>query len=857
MGFTLSREEQEELKVDKYIVDRLVACMAQLKQCRSEAERQDYHVVLGAVAPTRESQGSPQGMIRAVCARLRVSRGSRYIKSTGETRPRAMEQAILRRAEWDEGVTMYAFRPFQVGDNVTSRGRPCVVLDINHDADTCKLRFSAAEGAFVDRDYAHIYKGNSVPGSSPFPKGSARLRHAPLSLRPHGRLTRHDAKLEDARPKVVELFEAEGARSPSQQDVVRRRLGVRLFETAQTLYIYAKYASLYAIFLVRYPANKISFTTFKRLVPWYVRRAKQETCLCKQCENFKNYKHVLNSFVKLFENTFSPPSIDAEDNGVDGDDDDAEGQQWAGKEALQRLMKFCFLNSKSEMVKFCLCDGALNGAGKLDCLDGTCSNEACGFPSIWSKSLRKLVVDKDGCIRDSAPIEFMSCVTWTRAKSGAAASPGEPKVAKYSECHGTVVDFLDEFEVLAWKKYPLHRHTVSRQKHMAAQFARERCPGWLHFDVDFAMDGEIPPPFGRAIQSDHWCPMTYTLFILVASWLEKSAWVSRDSVLSRGDEVTVELESVAELGALHPATGSYWAEVITVPTTQGETPQDEQKYGVRSYGADDVHYVARKLLRHRRRHTKAFIHISDDKTHDSHAAQCFINKTLQYLEDEYMKTGKETFFGLHMHSDNAPSHFKSSQTMNHVTTLPARLMHWCSSLGITFRVFWEFGPPGHGKGVWDGLGAWMKRTIRQDITDDRPSYPTLQTSDRKILNPSQVAEHLKAIFDTDAYVSGHVDATINQVVVLYTPTGDILRPVGYKFTAMPGMKKTHLFMAIREGVTLQRRYACWCPSCMCASAPGEGSMDSNYYCKDCVSPSLEWKETVVEREDAPGLMERR
>ena len=67
--------------------------------------------------------------------------------------------------------------------------------------------------------------------------------------------------------------------------------------------------------------------------------------------------------------------------------------------------------------------------------------------------------------------------------------------------------------------------------------------------------------------------------------------------------------------------------------------------------------------------------------------------------------------------------------------------------GRSFRVVWEFGAPGHGKGVWDGIGAWMKRTVRQDVVDHRPSLRTILTSTGRTLSPKQVAEHLK--------VSGH------------------------------------------------------------------------------------------------------
>ena len=64
------------------------------------------------------------------------------------------------------------------------------------------------------------------------------------------------------------------------------------------------------------------------------------------------------------------------------------------------------------------------------------------------------------------------------------------------------MQFLDEFERDVMRKFPHHRFTISRAKATAAEFERNRGPGWIQSDIDFAMDGEIPPPHGRAIQSD-------------------------------------------------------------------------------------------------------------------------------------------------------------------------------------------------------------------------------------------------------------------------------------------------------------------------------------------------------------------
>ena len=772
-------------------------------------------------------------------------------------------QAIQRRTAHDEAIDRNR-ATLKAGDAATSRGRPCTIVEIDDEADTCKLAFEIS-GIKLTRTYPCIFKGKDARGKDPFPKGSARLRPvAPPSLSPDVRTMRKDEKAEAARPKVKELFDAEGARSPAQRDQVRRRLGVGIYEKAQALFIYTRFANLYKLFCSRFPEIKISFALFKKVRPWYVRRAKQETCLCKHCVNFKNYMDVLKSLVKLFEPVVQPPTMDAcEDceEVEDNDEDEAETDSWAGKSKLLELLKFCAIESKSEMCKFALCKGAFDGAGKEDCINGKCTHSECGFDKIWSKGLRSHVINS-GNILSTAPVEFQSSVKWTRIRSSKKTDPGEAKQPNYESCNGTVVEFLDQFERDVFKRYPHHRFTIQRQKAMATEFERCRGPGWIQCDVDFAMDGEIPPPAGKSIQSDHWCPMSFTAFIATLSWIPRATWISRSSELPVGAAVTVEPADKSSAGSIEPAEGSYGGEVVELPLrSDGLTDPELQQYGIRRFGADadaPLEMVERRFLRHRARHTKAFVHISNDKTHDSQAAQTFINKTIEYIEENYVKTGKETFFAWHMHSDNAPSHFKSSQTMNYLTKLPARLASWAAGTGLTFRVFWEFGAPGHGKGVWDGIGAWVKRTVRQDIVDHRPpTNRSVLTASGDILSPKQVAEHLKARFDNDEYVQQHLKATINQVVVIYTDTSEIVRVTTNKYSQMPGMKKAFLWMAVREEVVLQRSFACWCPACMHASSPGEGTMNSNYAVADCSSPSLTWKETVIAREDALGVANAR
>jgi hypothetical protein len=118
---------------------------------------------------------------------------------------------------------------------------------------------------------------------------------------------------------------------------------------------------------------------------------------------------------------------------------------------------------------------------------------------------------------------------------------------------------------------------------------------------------------------------------------------------------------------------------------------------------------------------------------------------------------------------------------------------------------------------------------------------------------------LQARFQTEEYTQSSLSKTINEVLVEYTPTAEIVRPKpDHVYDSMPGMKKTFLFMPVREGVTLIRRFGCWCTACMHSWAPGEGTMDSSFKCEECdCSEELPWEERSIGRTDASGISNAR
>ena len=74
--------------------------------------------------------------------------------------------------------------PLKVGDAATSRGQLCTILEIDHNANTCKLAFSEG-GVNAECDYTCIYKGNARDQThKPILSASSVLPAVLLLLRP-------------------------------------------------------------------------------------------------------------------------------------------------------------------------------------------------------------------------------------------------------------------------------------------------------------------------------------------------------------------------------------------------------------------------------------------------------------------------------------------------------------------------------------------------------------------------------------------------------------------------------------------------------------------------------------------------
>lgn len=176
VGFGVRREDLKEAHTDCYIVDRVRSALQVRKGCHTESQGNQFHLLLGAVAPERERERCREGMIRRVAERIGVQRGTRCLMEPGVLfRPRAFEQAISRREEFERcGFPLFGIgpslsdRPLEVGEEAVSHGRECTVVEIDQCVGTCKLGFEAS-GVMAVRQYMSLGKG----------KGGARLSRPP------------------------------------------------------------------------------------------------------------------------------------------------------------------------------------------------------------------------------------------------------------------------------------------------------------------------------------------------------------------------------------------------------------------------------------------------------------------------------------------------------------------------------------------------------------------------------------------------------------------------------------------------------------------------------------------------------
>ena len=296
------------------------------------------------------------------------------------------------------------------------------------------------------------------------------------------------------------------------------------------------------------------------------------------------------------------------------------------------------------------------------CKDKSCQGKFCGFARLWTKGVRRSLFQLSNTTLqmelkpDVHPVWSKRTAwqeyTYVKVKGTASEAYGskEKKELRVVDKSGTVVEFLDHFEEVL-TDHLFHRATLARLKAADLELERNCRPGGLRVDEDFGENGGIAE--ARPIQSQYWMNKAFTIYMIVAGYLDWAAWDAEVGDLPEGAEVTVHGERAGQ-----PVNGdSFWAKVI-------KTDQTGHVHVENATGEPSSH--ARADLRHRQHITRAFVGITGDKLHDSYQMQHWRTEMLRTLHNEgVLRTQRITH--IHVHTDNAAAHFKSSKSLDSLT----------------------------------------------------------------------------------------------------------------------------------------------------------------------------------------------
>lgn len=258
----------------------------------------------------------------------------------------------------------------------------------------------------------------------------------------------------------------------------------------------------------------------------------------------------------------------------------------------------------------------------------------------------------------------------------------------------TPIEFVTYFKEKIYE-YAHHVNVLTRQRNNAVLFHKNAKPHQLVGDIDFSQNLAYTDAHRNQIQSAHWTGESVTLFTTVFRYLDLDIWLEAKLSLMKGDEVSF-FDDTTNLYH-HAIVFEDWSPTTTEDTTTSTEVLVKVRLSDIKVDGVDLLLTARRNLHRRVWIAEPHITASDDKQHDT----SFVQHYLQHValgEKGFVKSHlklKDQISEFHVHSDGAPGHFKQKYTLQSLNDLLIRNI----GHGIT-RIVWEFGCPGHGKGIY-------------------------------------------------------------------------------------------------------------------------------------------------------------
>ena len=197
---------------------------------------------------------------------------------------------------------------------------------------------------------------------------------------------------------LIEFCELELPASPCKSDVRRRWVKHKTYVSHATHFIYGTKKAAFDKFKEKYSEHAISYTAFKRNLPWWVVKGKRETCLCGCCENmsllFKaltdQHELIHQACAEVGQCTDEPEESAAPNDNADAIDEDGDVEMGEIKKDVEGgaqeeggshcdLCRLTTLTRKRDLVAACpRCPAASSTDA---CRSGEC--DKCGFRRHW------------------------------------------------------------------------------------------------------------------------------------------------------------------------------------------------------------------------------------------------------------------------------------------------------------------------------------------------------------------------------------------------------------------------------------------------------------------------------------------
>ena len=203
---------------------------------------------------------------------------------------------------------------------------------------------------------------------------------------------------------------------------------------------------------------------------------------------------------------------------------------------------------------------------------------------------------------------------------------------------------------------------------------------------------------------------------------------------------------------------------------------------------------------------EAHIFVSADKSHDTY----FVQRAMESLAAHFARRNIKPA-AWYFNTDGAPSHFKNKFTMQ-------SLFKFKTTSGAS-TVVWETCAPGHGKGPWDGIGAVVKRLLRQLERFDQVYAAGPRDVFAALVAHAERANHTVGSGVVLADIVYHYIRTANEPVFSDISNSNVWPPAARpaaqpNVTSVPHIRSRFCFRVIGQDVLAVRELSCRCKHCI-------------------------------------------